>query len=348
MNKVDFLEFIKDLLTFFALFCFQQPYYIAPEVFLQNYTPKIDIWSLGVVLYIMLSGKVPFPGNSELEIIGNVIKGDFHFNHKPFQRHSSQAKEFLSQLIRKDVDARLTAEQAYMHPWIQNNAEMALQAGDEQTSDDQFNVNLRKSLDQARFKKACLLYLGQDIHPRNLQKLKEAFERRDPQNSGWVSVEEFRSAMGDGGIPVGDHLFGVILEEMRNMFQNDNEQRVPHRVFLDQLYVSQMYLKEIELYGVLQQADQEGRGGVTITEMKNILQNSEKLQFPEEALSAAFRAMLGADINQVDPQCIVDTEKFIASLHKEFEDIVNRSLSQINLPNQAATQSQTQTQAQTQ
>ena len=61
----------------------------------------------------MLSGKVPFPGNSELEIIGNVIKGDFHFNHEPFQRHSKQAKEFLQHLIQKDVSQRFTAVQAF-------------------------------------------------------------------------------------------------------------------------------------------------------------------------------------------------------------------------------------------
>jgi len=61
-----------------------QPYLTAPEVYLRNFNSKIDVWSLGIILYIMLSGKIPFPGNSELDYIGNVISADLHFNHDPF------------------------------------------------------------------------------------------------------------------------------------------------------------------------------------------------------------------------------------------------------------------------
>ena len=85
------------------------PYYIAPEVFLQKYTQKIDIWSMGVVLYIMLSGKVPFPGRTEPEIIHNVIKGVFHFNHPAFENVSDECKELIKQCLVKDSKNRYTA-----------------------------------------------------------------------------------------------------------------------------------------------------------------------------------------------------------------------------------------------
>jgi len=69
---------------------------------------------------------------------------------------------------------------------------------------------------------------------------------------------------------------------------------IQYKLFLDEVYVTKMYLKEMELYNTLQDADTEGRGGVTIAEMKQIL---TEFQFPEEALGAAFQAMLKADIN---------------------------------------------------
>lgn len=59
---------------------------------------------MGVVLYILLSGKVPFPGRNELEIISNVIKGEFHFNHDAFKNVSSECKDLIINLLKKDVN----------------------------------------------------------------------------------------------------------------------------------------------------------------------------------------------------------------------------------------------------
>jgi len=58
---------------------------------------------MGVVLYILLSGKVPFPGESNKEIIENVLKGDYHFNHEPFKLVSDNAKDLIKHLLVKDV-----------------------------------------------------------------------------------------------------------------------------------------------------------------------------------------------------------------------------------------------------
>jgi len=101
----------------------------------------------------MLSGKVPFPGNSELEIIGNVIKGTFHFNHEPFSRHSTQAKEFLQCLIKKEVDQRYTAQEAFNHPWVQNFAHHS-----DQSLSENSIVDMQATVQLLSLRKAVLSY----------------------------------------------------------------------------------------------------------------------------------------------------------------------------------------------
>ena len=95
-----------------------QPYYIAPEVFQSNYNYKCDIWSIGVVLYIILSGKVPFPGESNKEIIENVLRAEYNFDYEAFKTVSPQAKDLINHLLVKDVDKRFSADEAFDHPWI--------------------------------------------------------------------------------------------------------------------------------------------------------------------------------------------------------------------------------------
>jgi len=74
---------------------------------------------MGVVLFIMLSGKPPFGGKSNKEIIDNVLKGSFSFSNPVWENISEEAKDLITKLLNRQADERLTAEEAYAHPWIQ-------------------------------------------------------------------------------------------------------------------------------------------------------------------------------------------------------------------------------------
>jgi calcium-dependent protein kinase len=78
------------------------PYYIAPEVLAKNYGPKCDIWSCGVITYIVLSGIPPFNGASDQEIMKKVKIGKFHFADPVWNTISNEAKDFISKLLTLD------------------------------------------------------------------------------------------------------------------------------------------------------------------------------------------------------------------------------------------------------
>ena len=93
-------------------------YYIAPEVLAKDYTQKSDLWSLGVIFFMMLSGRTPFGGDDDYEIQENVRKGNFEMRGKHWRTVSTEARHFIKCLLEMDVDSRYSAEQALNHPWI--------------------------------------------------------------------------------------------------------------------------------------------------------------------------------------------------------------------------------------
>ncbi|XP_071971159.1 death-associated protein kinase 2-like isoform X2 [Engystomops pustulosus] len=95
------------------------PQYIAPEVI--NYEPlgpSTDMWSIGVITYILLSGLSPFQGETDPETLSNVVSGNYEFDHRYFKDTSDMAKEFIQQLLVKDPRDRMTAVECLIHPWI--------------------------------------------------------------------------------------------------------------------------------------------------------------------------------------------------------------------------------------
>jgi calcium-dependent protein kinase len=91
-------------------------YYMAPEVLKRNYGPEVDIWSAGVILYILLCGVPPFWGDNDEKIAQAVLRGVIDFNREPWPRVSANAKDLIRRMLDPDPSTRLTARQVLGKP----------------------------------------------------------------------------------------------------------------------------------------------------------------------------------------------------------------------------------------
>jgi calcium-dependent protein kinase len=96
-------------------------YYVSPEVLQGKYDEKCDIWSAGVILYILLSGNPPFNGPNDNEIYKKISLKKFDFPQKYFENISDEAKDLISKML-ADPEQRLTAQEVLNHEWLLKNA----------------------------------------------------------------------------------------------------------------------------------------------------------------------------------------------------------------------------------
>lgn len=98
-------------------------YYVAPEVLKKSYTEACDLWSLGVIVYMLLSGAPPFYGRNDEAIKASIVQGEYQFPNELFRDVTDDAMAFVSCLLSYSIEYRYTAEQALTHPWLKGNCD---------------------------------------------------------------------------------------------------------------------------------------------------------------------------------------------------------------------------------
>ena len=93
--------------------------YVAPEVLLRTpYNKEVDIWSMGVILYYMLCGHLPFKGNKEVDIAEKIVNDDIEFNDEEWEVRSKRVKELIASCLKKEPEERITIDEFLNHPWF--------------------------------------------------------------------------------------------------------------------------------------------------------------------------------------------------------------------------------------
>ncbi|XP_043712574.1 calcium-dependent protein kinase 18-like isoform X1 [Telopea speciosissima] len=165
-------------------------YYVAPEVLKRKSGPESDVWSIGVITYILLCGRRPFWDKTEDGIFKEVLKNKPDFRRKPWPSISNSAKDFIKKLLVKDPRARLTAAQALSHPWVREGGDAS-----EIPVDISVLSNMRQFVKYSRLKQFALRALASTLDEEELADLRDQFDAIDVDKNGAISLEEMRQAL---------------------------------------------------------------------------------------------------------------------------------------------------------
>mmetsp|Transcript_16532 Transcript_16532/g.33179 ORF Transcript_16532/g.33179 Transcript_16532/m.33179 type:complete len:322 (-) Transcript_16532:1234-2199(-) len=183
---------------------------MAPEVLLGNYSFKADMWSLGVVTYMLLCGAKPFWGHNKKRIVEKIMHAHVKFKGPNWRFVSKEAKEFVLLLLQRDPEKRPTAEEAQAHAWLHNEYKLSNRRPKEEVM-HRVNASLVAYADSGEFKKVALNVIAHKSTAEQIFQIRSAFDQYDSNNDGAISYKGFKAALSK---------FNYTEEELDRMFRS--------------------------------------------------------------------------------------------------------------------------------
>ncbi|KAK8652631.1 hypothetical protein V6N13_126658 [Hibiscus sabdariffa] len=235
------------------------PYYVAPEVLRKHYGPEADVWSAGVILYILLSGVPPFWAETEMGIFRQILQGKIDFDSQPWPAISDSAKDLIRKMLDRNPKRRLTAHQVLCHPWIVDDT-----IAPDKPLDSAVLSRLKQFSAMNKLKKMALRVIAERLSEEEIGGLKELFKMIDTDNSGTITFDELK----DGLKRVGSELMESEIKDLMDAADIDNNGSIDYGEFLAATVHLNKLEREENLVGAFSFFDKDGSGYITIDELQ--------------------------------------------------------------------------------
>ncbi|URD88624.1 calcium-dependent protein kinase [Musa troglodytarum] len=234
------------------------PYYVAPEVLRKLYGPEADVWSAGVILYILLSGVPPFWAESEAGIFRHILQGHLDFESQPWPGISDSAKDLIRNMLNRDPKKRFTAHQVLCHPWITDD-----NVAPDRPLDSAVLSRLKQFSAMNKLKKMALRVIAESLSEEEIGGLKELFKMIDTDNSGTITFDELK----EGLRRVGSELMESEIHALMDAADIDRSGTIDYGEFLAATVHMNKLEREENLMSAFSFFDKDGSGYITIDEL---------------------------------------------------------------------------------
>jgi len=229
--------------------------YISPEVFLeQPCSSQCDQWSLGVVIFALLSGYMPFCKPEE------IVKGNFKVIHEKWKHVSEDAMSFVASLLTVDPEQRLTAERALQHPWITKRHAQGIHQVDPVTVEA-----LRNFSHCPVFRRCCMQVAAWSLSEKECAPVEDIFLEMDAKHEGRITLSELRQELPE------DQVDDAEVRQIFDALVADHDQEIHYSDFLAAMLDTRIKLTDDLLHYAFERFDVRHCGHISMSNVLEVL-----------------------------------------------------------------------------
>eukprot|EP00746_Dinoflagellata_sp_MGD_P007336 gnl/MRDRNA2_/MRDRNA2_114505_c0_seq1.p1 gnl/MRDRNA2_/MRDRNA2_114505_c0~~gnl/MRDRNA2_/MRDRNA2_114505_c0_seq1.p1 ORF type:complete len:582 (+),score=121.43 gnl/MRDRNA2_/MRDRNA2_114505_c0_seq1:92-1837(+) len=245
--------------------------FMAPEVLRGSYTEKCDMWSFGVIVFMMLAGKPPFggPRRSDDEIINRILGCTYEMTGNPWPKITAEGKDFVQSLLNLRWEDRLSAQDALNHPWIVKRKTFKSCELDISTVQD-----MQKFSQATECRKVCLQAMAWSLTAADRKKMQEKFIEMDTDDSGTVSIAELKQAMEELNVPIENP--DVIFKTM----DANGDDSVSYNEFLTAMAHTRVHMHADLIRDTFRRFDVDESGYISVDELQDLMGSSTESNNP--------------------------------------------------------------------
>jgi calcium-dependent protein kinase len=275
-------------------------YYMAPEVFEGNYDEKCDIWSAGVILFIMLCGKPPFYGKTDSETARKIIKLDYTLITKEWNRISKPAKDLISKIFVKGVD-RLSSQEVLSSEWV---SKLAPDTHNELLPIDLIHLNDYTKMNKTQ--KYVINYITFRLRDEDTKDLIKIFKSVDKNSDGVITLMELQESLSAVAFKNNINIDENFVKNLYHEIDVDQNGLINYNEFVSAMLNYKFAKKAEKIFDAFRSFDLENDGKITKKALFDVLMPQTKSE--KDRLEECF---IKYDFNK---DGFVDFEEFIKGL----------------------------------